>query len=177
MESPDIRYRLGCWEIGDGVYLTGELPPELQGYHVDPTLRSYILYQHHHCHVTQPLLLEQLREWDVDISSGQIDVILSSKKDAFHTEKNELLVAGLQVSQSITVDDSGARHAGKNGYVLHIGNQLFGWFKSTHSKSRINFLECLHAGESTTQVNEESCNSWQAIKCYSCMNVIGRTRR
>jgi len=156
IKAHNIRYRLECWEIGDGVYLTGELPPELQGYHFDPTLRSYILYQHHHCHVTQPLLLEQLREWDVDISSGQIDVILSSKKEAFHTEKNELLVAGLQVSQSITVDDSGARHAGKNGYVLHIGNELFGWFKSTHSKSRINFLECLHAGECATQVNEDA---------------------
>jgi hypothetical protein len=60
------------------------------------------------------------------------------------------------VSQYITVDDSGARHQGKNGYVLHIGNELFGWFGSTDSKSRINFLECLHAGKMTTQINEEA---------------------
>lgn len=77
-------------------------------------------------------------------------------KRAFHAEKNELLVAGLRVSQSITVDDSGARHKGKNGYVLQIGNELFGWFSSTNSKSRINFLERLHAGAITAQVSEEA---------------------
>jgi len=40
----------------------------------------------------------------------------------------------------IHADDTGARHAGKTGYCTHIGNELFAWFKSTESKSRINFL-------------------------------------
>jgi hypothetical protein len=35
-----------------------------------------VLYQHHHCHVTQPLLCEQLREWGVEISSGQVNALL-----------------------------------------------------------------------------------------------------
>ena len=153
IKAHNIRYRLECWQTSDGTYLAGQLPTELQGQHFDTHLRSYILYQHHHCHVTQPLLLEQLREWGIDISSGQIDALLSRGKQAYHAEKDEILVTGLQFSQSITVDDSGARHAGKNGYVLHIGNELFGWFRSTDSKSRINFLECLHAGSITTQVN------------------------
>lgn len=56
---------------------------------------SYILYQHHHCQVTQPLLLEQLREWGIDISSGAIDDLLLHHKDGFHSEKDELLLAGL----------------------------------------------------------------------------------
>lgn len=156
IKSHNIRYRLECWQTSDGEYLTGQLPPELQGHHFDANLQSFILHQYHHCHVTQPLLLEQLREWDIDISAGQIDALLSSGKESFHAEKDELLVAGLEVSQYITVDDSGARHQGKNGYVLHIGNELFGWFGSTDSKSRINFLECLHAGDMTTQINEEA---------------------
>ncbi|HIG39727.1 MAG: hypothetical protein ABGY96_11595 [bacterium] len=46
----------------------------------------------------------------------------------------------------MTVDDSGARHQGKNGFVTHIGNDWFGWFQSTDSKSRVNFLELLRAG-------------------------------
>lgn len=33
--------------------------------------------QYFQCHVTQPLLLEQLREFEVDISSGQISRIFS----------------------------------------------------------------------------------------------------
>ena len=156
IKTHNIRYRLECWQTSEGSMLTGQLPPELKGQHFDVNLRSYILYQYHNCHVTQPLLLEQLREWGVDISSGQIDALLSGGKQAYHEEKDEILVTGLQVSQSITVDDSGARHAGKNGYVLHIGNELFGWFSSTASKSRINFLECLHAGCITAQVNTEA---------------------
>jgi hypothetical protein len=117
IKAHNVRYRLECWQTSEGDLLTGKLPESLQGHHFDPVLRSYILYQHHHCHVTQPLLLEQLREWEIDISAGQIDALLSAGKDTFHHEKNELLVAGLEVSRSITVDDSGARHQGKNGYT------------------------------------------------------------
>lgn len=51
------------------------------------------------------------------------------------------------------MDDPGAPHRGKNGYVTHIGNDFFAWFGSTPSKSRINFLELLHAGTIRYQVN------------------------
>ena len=55
-------------------------------------------------------------------------------------------MTSLEVSRHITVDDSGARHRGHNGYVTQIGNDWFAWFESTGSKSRINFLQLLHAG-------------------------------
>jgi len=83
-----------------------------------------VLYQHHHCHVTQPLLHEQLRAWGIDISVGQIDVLLSGATEAFLAEKDALLITGLEVSRLISVDDSGARHQGKNGYVTQIGNDM-----------------------------------------------------
>ena len=161
IKAHNVRYRLECWQTSEGNLLTGKLPASLQGHHFDPVLRSYILYQHHHCHVTQPLLLEQLREWEIDISAGQINALLSADTEAFHKEKDELLVAGLEVSGSITVDDSGARHQGKNGYVTQIGNDLFAWFSSTGSKSRINFLERLHAGSITYLVTTEALTYMQ----------------
>jgi hypothetical protein len=79
-------------------------------------------YQHHHCHVTQALLHEQLCEWGVDISVGQVNALLGGTNDVLLTEKDQLLVTGLEVSRYITVDDSGARHQGENGYVTQIGN-------------------------------------------------------
>ena len=154
LRAHTIRYRLECWQTPSGDLLTGRLPEALQGRHFDPVLCGYILYQHHHCQVTQPLLREQLTEWGIDISAGQIDALLSTDKASFHDEKNELLRVGLDVSRFITVDDSGARHQGKNGYVTQIGNELFAWFVSTGSKSRINFLECLHAGALTYRIDE-----------------------
>lgn len=141
----NIRYLLERWKAPDGTYLVGQLPPEVQG-HFSPTLSSYILYQHYHCHVTQPLLLEQLREWGVDISSGQLNRILIEGKDIFHEEKDGVLSVGLKVSSYINVDETGARHAGKNGYCTHIGNELFAWFQSAERKSRINFLKALRTG-------------------------------
>lgn len=160
----NIRYRLSRWETPDGNTLIGQLPDKLNGQHFGPQLISYLLYQHHHCQVTQPLLLEQLREWQVDISVGEINHLLSTGKDAFHQEKNDLLTAGLTVSAYVTVDDSGARHQGKNGYVTHIGNDAFAWFESTGSKSRINFLELLCAGDRGYRINDEAIAYWRRQK-------------
>jgi hypothetical protein len=70
----------------------------------------------------------------------------------FHDEKELLLQAGLSVSEYIHADDTGARHDGKNGYCTHIGNELFAWFSSTESKSRINFLSCLGQGSTQSYV-------------------------
>ena len=155
IEPYNIRYLLERWQTPDGTYIVGKLPPEVQG-HFSPELRSYILYQYHHCHVTQPLLLEQLWEWNVDISSGQLNRILTEENDLFHKEKDAILSEGLKVSGYINVDDTGARHDGKNGYCTHIGNELFAWFESTESKSRINFLELLRAGQMDYVINEDA---------------------
>jgi hypothetical protein len=94
-----------------------------------------------------------LCEWGIDISVGQIDALLSGANAGFFAEKDPLLVTGLEVSRHITVDDSGARHRGHNGYVTQIGNDGFAWFASTGSKSRINFLQLLHAGSITYHLN------------------------
>jgi len=142
----NTRYRLERWRTPDGKEIVGQLPQEVIPGHFGPTLVSFILYQHYHALVTQPLLLEQVREFGVDISKGQLSRILTEGKERFHSEKDEILRVGLMVSGHINVDDTGARHEGKNGYCTHIGNELFAWFRSTSSKSRINFLELLRAG-------------------------------
>jgi hypothetical protein len=152
----NVRYRLERWETPDGQTLKGQLPESSGDDHFGPTLVSYILYQHHQCQVTQPLLLEQLREWGIDISSGKINDILLAGKEHFHEEKDALLTTGLAVSSHVTVDDTGTRHQGKNGYVTHIGNDFFAWFCSTQSKSRINFLELLRADHSDYRINDQA---------------------
>lgn len=53
-------------------------------------------------------------------------------------------------------DDTGARHQGRNGYCTHIGNELFAWFESTASKSRINFLELLRHGHTDYVLSEDA---------------------
>ena len=124
--------------------------------HFDPTLRSYLLYQYHHCHVTQPLLLEQLREWGVDISAGQLNRLLVEDKDSYHAEKQDILRVGLKVSSYINTDDTSARHQGVNSYCTQIGNEWFTWFETTSRKNRLNFLELLRGNRTDYVLSSEA---------------------
>lgn len=154
--SERIEYRLERWRLPNGNYIVAKLPFDIQRGHFGPTLQAYVLHQHHHQGVTQPLLLNQLREWRIKISSGQLNHLLVEGKEKFHAEKAGLLSAGLQVSRYLHVDDTGARHAGSNGYCTHIGNELFAWFESTGSKSRLNFLNLLHQSHTDYHLTEHA---------------------
>ena len=160
----NTKYLLETYETADGKYICSKLPERLNGKHYDPELICFILYQHHHCGVTQPLLLEQLIEYGVDISKGTLSNILIEGKETFHNEKDRILAVGLEVSSYINVDDTGARHNGKNGYCTHIGNELFSWFESTESKSRINFLKLMRAGNSDFAINMDAICYMQSNK-------------
>jgi hypothetical protein len=160
----NTKYLLAAYETADGKYICSKLPEHLNGKHFSPELVCYILYQYHHCGVTQPLLLEQLQEFGIDISKGTLNNILNEDKEAFHKEKNRILAVGLEVSSYINVDDTSARHKGKNGYCTHIGNESFSWFESTASKSRINFLKLLRAGHSDFAINMDAICYMQSNK-------------
>ena len=141
----NTRYLLEEWETPDGEILSAQKPKNESQNHFGNELCAFILDQHHQCQVTQPLLYEQLREFGIDISEGQLNNILTENNHLFHQEKNEILQSALKVSSYIQVDDTGARHDGKNGYCTQIGNEFFAWFQSTENKSRINFLEILNS--------------------------------
>lgn len=160
----NTRYRLECWQTPDGHYVTAPLPSQLNRKHFGTELIRFVLYQYHHCHVTQPLLLEQLCEMGVDISSGQLNNLLTEDNDVFHLEKDAILATGLEVSTYVNVDDTGARNHGKNGYCTHIGNEWFSWFESTPSKSRINFLRLLRCGHSDYVINADAVAYWKSNK-------------
>ena len=151
--------------MADGRSLVAPLPAKvLPGSHFGPDLICFILHQYHHQHVTQPLLLEQLHQWGIDISAGQLSRILTEGKDAFHQEKAELLPTALAVSPYIQVDDTVARHQGHEGFCTHVGNPWFAFFASTQSKSRLNFLEVLHRPHTDYQINEQAVAYWQRQK-------------
>jgi len=151
----NIRYRRQRWETPSGDFVIAELPEDVNG-HFGSTLVSFILYQHYGCCVTQPLILDQLRELGVDISSGQLSNIIIKNKERFHREKDLILSTGLRISKYINVDDTGARHNGQNGYCTHIGNEYFAWFESTPKKNRINFLEILRTEHTDYIINRDS---------------------
>jgi hypothetical protein len=157
-------YRLAKYLTPEGEYIVGKLPDGGGDGHFGPTLRGFVLQQYHHGQVTEPLILEELREWGVEISAGQVHRMIAEGKEKFHEEKDEILRVGLETSGHIHTDDTGARHRGKNGYCTHIGNAWFAWFETTTSKSRINFLGLLRAGHTDYVVNGEALEYMAAQK-------------
>lgn len=145
IEARNTRFLVECWWTPDGELIRGELP-EWVSSHYGPRLKAAVVYLYHHGRVTQPLLREMLGEFGIDLSVGQIDALLTRGQEGFHEEKRALLHAGLAVSSAIPVDDTGARHPGRNGYATHLGNDFFAWFESTEQKSRVNFLRLLRVG-------------------------------
>jgi hypothetical protein len=146
----------------DGQSLLAPLPTEvLLGQHFGADLISYILYQYHHNHVTQPLLQDELAQRGIVISAGQINYILTEDKQIFHEEKAALLTAGLATASYIQVDDTGARHDGKNGYCTQVGNEFFAYFESTDNKSRLNFLQVLRGAHHDYMINETAVAYWE----------------
>lgn len=155
LKRHNIRFLLAEYLTLSGKTIVAKLPRQYLG-HYGPTLRSFTLYQHHQCRVPQNLILEELREFGVDISAGQINRILIEKKESFHAEQNQILQVGLETATYIHTDDTGARHQGKNGYCTVIGNDLFTHFSSTNSKSRSNYLRILRGTAQDFVLNEYS---------------------
>jgi hypothetical protein len=147
-----IRYRRERWLTPDGRTLLAPLPSGIDG-HFGPELRRFALLQHHQGQVTVERLVAQLHAVGVSISKRQVMRLLIGRQDGFLTESRDVLRAGLRTAW-ITVDDTGARHAGKNGFCTQIGNDDFTWFGTRESKSRLNFLDLLRAGHADYAVNQ-----------------------
>lgn len=143
------------WITPDGRTILAPLPDGIDG-HFGPELRRFVLMQSHQGQSTLPRLLALLRSVGVAISKRQLQRLLTDKQESFVAEAQDLLRAGLETSPYVSVDDTGARHAGKNGFCTQIGNDWFTCFATRETKSRLNFLELLRAGHADYVLNEAS---------------------
>jgi hypothetical protein len=172
IKNETIRYQRARYELPDGGSLLAPFPAGIlpvEGGHFGVDLIAYILEQYHQAQVTEPLLLGQLWEFDIDISAGQLHRILTENKELFHQEKDEVLAAGLATATYIGTDDTGARHQGKNGYCTVIGNDLFAYFESSASKSRLNFLQVLQGSQRDYAINDMALLYWERQKLAAAL--------
>jgi hypothetical protein len=148
-----IRFRRQRWLRPDGTTVVAPLPEGIVG-HYGAELRRFVLAQYHRGQVTVPRLVAQLHDLGIAISKRQVVRLLTDPRAGFLCEAGDVLRAGLETARWITVDDTGARHAGANGVCTQIGNDRFTWFATTGSKSRLNFLELLRAGHGDYVIND-----------------------
>jgi hypothetical protein len=155
IEARVVCYRRERWLTPDGRTVVAPLPGGIDD-HFGPEIKRFILAQYHQGQTTVPRLVELLRMLGVDISKRQVVRILTDDNAAFVAEAREVLRAGLTHGKWISVDDTGARHQGRNGFCTQIGNDAFTYFATTFSKSRNNFLGLLRAGHSDYVLNDQA---------------------
>ncbi len=78
---------------------------------------------------------------------------MTAKLETFRAEDEAVLRAGLAGSPFVTVDDTGARHAGKGCFTTHIGSDRFAAFRTGPGKSRLAFLLVCSAAAARYVVN------------------------
>jgi len=150
-----IRFRRERWLTPDGRTVVAPLPPGIDG-HFGPELRRFVLAQYHQGQVTVPRLVRLLAAIGIEVSKRQVVRLLIGRQDRFLSEARDVLRAGLATAAWVTVDDTGARHKGANGFCTQIGNDRFAWFGTTAAKSRLNFLELLRAGHGDYVINAQA---------------------
>ena len=147
------RYQRERWVIPDGRTVLAPLPAGIDC-HFGPELRRFVLMQYHQGQSTLPRIASLLRSLGVAVSKRQLQRLLTDQQKSFVAEAQDVLRAGLETAPYVSVDDTGARHAGRNGYCTQIGNDLFTWFGTRTFKSRLNFLELLRAGHTDYVLND-----------------------
>jgi hypothetical protein len=147
------RYLRERWVTPEGRTILASLPAGIDG-HFGPELRRFVLMHYHQGQSTLPRLVALLQSVGVSISKRQVQRLLTDQQDEFASEAQAILRAGLETSAYVSTDDTGARHAGKNGFCTQIGNDWFTWFGTRTSKSRLNFLDLLRAGHTDYVLND-----------------------
>ena len=150
--NPQVtRYRRERWETPDGKTIIADLDPGIVGGY-GPNLHRLVLTLHFSGQVTCARIVALLNGMGVVISKRQVVRLLTAKVETFRAEDEAVLKAGL-CGAYVTVDDTGARHAGKNGYTTQIGSYNFTTFRTGPSKSRLAFLSRL-CGASLYVIND-----------------------
>jgi hypothetical protein len=151
--SPQVtRYRRERFETPGGETIIAALDPAIViGY--GPNLHRFVLALHFSGQVTCERIVAMLEGIGVVISKRQVVRLLTARLETFRAEDEAVLRAGLSGAY-ITVDDTGARHAGKSGYTAQIGSHNFTTFRTGPPKSRLAFLSRLAGGASLHVIND-----------------------
>jgi Transposase IS66 family len=140
-----VRYRKERWAGPCGERIVAALPAGILGGY-GPELRRFIAAGHFQGQMTAERLTAVLGGMGMSISKRQVVRLLSGGLEGLIAEDQAVLRAALETAAWITVDDTGHRHAGKDGVVTQIGDDRFAVFRSGPSKSRRAFLSLLRAG-------------------------------
>jgi Transposase IS66 family len=151
--KPEVTlYRRERWTTPDGRMVTADLPAGVIG-GCGPHLQRLVLMLHNQGQMTCERIVTLLTAAGLLISKRQVVRLLTVRLDLFRAEEEAVFSAGLRASAYVSVDDTGARHAGKACYTTQFGSDRFTAFRTGPSKSRLMFLRNLLGGTARYAIN------------------------
>lgn len=151
--KPEVTlYRRERWTTPDGRTVTADLPAGVVG-GCGPHLQRLVLTLHFQGQMTCERIVAVLTAAGLSISKRQVVRLLTARLDLFRAEEEAVFSTGLRASPCVSVDDTGARHAGKSCYTTQFGSDRFTAFRTGPSKSRLAFLRNLLGGTARYAVN------------------------
>jgi hypothetical protein len=120
-----LRYRRERWVTSAGEPIVAPMPTGIVGGY-GANLRRFCLVLPAQGQVTTERLTAILNGIGVEISKRQVVRLLTANLDTFVEEDRQVLRAGLQSAPFITVDDTSARHARRDGVTTQMWRALHG---------------------------------------------------
>jgi len=122
----------------------GELPEEVRGQgEYGLGIRTLIPVLKTECNMSEKRIVGFFQNVGINVSPTYLSQQWTSGYDIFHLEKSDLYRTGIIESDSIQIDDTGARVNGMNYYCQIVCSSLFTAYFTTLKKDRLSVLDVL----------------------------------
>ena len=127
----------------------GELPIEVKG-EFGPGVRSLVCTLKYVGNMSEPKMLEFLKNAGIFISQSTISRILTKDETGFNKEKEDIFRAALETTPFHQVDDTTIKVNGESQYSQIFCNPLYTVFFTVPHKNRLTILDILLCGKERT---------------------------
>lgn len=125
-----------------------------------PGIRSLVLTLYYGSEMTEPKIVEFLRNIGVFISAGQVSHLLIKENERWHKEKQAIYRAGLASSSWQHSDDTSTRVNGQNQFCHVVGNPLYTAYFTRPGKDRLTLIGILQDVTEPPLLLNEHTTEW-----------------
>ncbi len=123
-------------------YYTAPLPEGYDGEY-GPKLKAWVNTLYGAAQMTTANIVFFLKTVGTFISKSTVSRMLTKNNESLHTEKDDIVKAGLQSTAYQNLDDTSGREHGQNRYVNVITNEYYAAFFTLSRKDRLSIIEML----------------------------------
>lgn len=132
---------------------SGKVPAGFEG-QFGPEIKAYIITAHHQWRMTESSILAALTNAGIFISSAKISRVLTDNNEPFYEEKDNIVEAGIEMSEVNQMDDTSGRFRGLNVVVHILCSLLYTAYYTRKRKDRLTVLEIVSQGKLSFMFDE-----------------------